>query len=195
MQVEPIEQLATIRVIPNCCVIRPSDANETSYAWLTALENKTKPTILLLTRQTIPTFDRTECAPASETRKGGYTLWENKKGSTPEIILIGTGSETHLALEAGKKLASEGRTVRVVSLPSFDLFEAQPKAYRDSVLPPSVTKRVAVEAGVSFGWDRYIGAGGKFVGIDHFGASAPGNVLAKEFGFTVDNVYNVAKSL
>lgn len=192
---EPVEHLATLRVIPNCCTIRPSDANETAYAWLIALENKTKPTILCLTRQTIPTFDRAECAPASETRKGGYTLWENQKGTTPEIILIGTGSETHLALEAGKKLAAEGKAVRVVSLPSFDLFQAQTQEYRDTVLPPNVTKRVAVEAGVSFGWDRYIGSSGKTVCIDHFGASAPAPKLAEAFGFTVENVYNVAKSL
>jgi transketolase len=192
---EPVEQLATLRVIPNCCTLRPADANETAQAWLVALENKTKPTILCLTRQNVPTFDRAECAPASELRKGGYILWENNKGATPDIILLGTGSEVHLALDAGKKLAAEGKTVRVVSLPSFDLFELQSPEYRASVLPPAVTKRVAVEAGVSFGWDRYIGTAGKAVCIDHFGASAPAPKLAEAFGFTVDNVYAVAKSL
>jgi transketolase len=192
---EPVETLASVRCVPNCCVIRPADANETAVAWLLALENKDKPTVLALTRQNVPTYDRTVCAPADGVRQGGYVLWESHAGSTPDLILIGTGSEVGLCHDAAQTLASEGRKVRVVSLPSWDLFEAQPQAYRDSVLPPSVTRRVAVEAGVSFGWDRYTGPAGKKVTLDRFGASAPYQELAKLFGFTVENVLAVARSL
>ncbi len=192
---EPVEQLATIRAIPNCCVVRPGDANESSYAWLIALENKHKPTILLMTRQDLPTFDRTKTASVEGVLKGGYTLWESNAGTTPELILIGTGSELHLAYEAGQKIAAEGKSVRVVSLPSWDIFESQSQEYRDQILPPSVKKRLAVEAGITMGWERYIGDQGQFIGVNQFGASAPAKKLAEAYGLTVDHVYQTAKSL
>ena len=192
---EPVEHLAALRAIPRVLVIRPGDANETGYAWLAALKHQHETTALALTRQNIPVFDRTKCAPASGLLKGGYTLWESKKGATPDIILIGTGSELALAYDAGQKLAAEGKAVRVVSLPCWELFEAQDQAYRDGVLPPAITKRVAVEAGIHQGWERYTTTSGKFVGVDKFGASAPYERLAKEYGLTVEHVLEAAKSL
>jgi len=192
---EPVEHLATIRAIPRVIDLRPSDANETSYAWIAALEHKHHTSAIMLTRQNIPVFDRTKTAPASGVLKGGYTLWESKAGTTPELILIGTGSETSLAFDAGQKLATEGKAVRVVSLPSWELFEEQSQEYRDSVLPPAVTKRVAVEAGIRLGWERYTTTGGKFVGVDKFGASAPYERILKEYGLTVEHVLEAAKSL
>jgi len=192
---EPVEHLATLRAMPNLCLIRPGDANETSYAWAVAVRNKKKPTVMCLTRQNLPVYDRTQCAPASGLLKGGYTLWESKAGTTPELILIGTGSELSLCFDAAQKLGAEGKAVRVVSLPSWDLFEAQPQSYRDTVLPPAVKKRVAVEAGVHMGWERYIGPEGKMVGVDRFGASAPYERLAKEYGLTVEHVLEAAKSI
>ena len=192
---EPVEHLAALRAIPRVYVIRPGDANETGYAWLGALKQQHETTALVLTRQNIPTFDRTKTAPAAGLLKGGYTLWESKAGSIPEIILIGTGSELALAYDAGQKLAEEGKAVRVVSLPCWELFEDQDQAYRDGVLPPSVTKRVAVEAGIHQGWERYTTTSGKFVGVDRFGASAPYERLQKEYGLTVDHVLEAAKSL
>jgi transketolase len=192
---EPVEHLATIRAIPRVIDLRPSDANETAYAWLAALEHKHQTSAIMLTRQNIPVFDRTKTAPASGVLKGGYTLWESKPGTTPEIILIGTGSETSLAFEAAQKLAGEGKVARVVSLPSWELFEEQSQEYRDSVLPPAVTKRVAVEAGIRLGWERYTTTGGKFVGVDKFGASAPYERILKEYGLTVEHVLEAAKSL
>jgi transketolase len=191
---EPVEHLAALRAIPRAHVIRPGDANEASYAWISALQHKHEPTAIILTRQNIPVYDRTRNAPASGTLKGGYTLWESKS-DTPEIILIGTGSELALAYDAGQKLAAEGKAVRVVSLPSWELFEEQDQAYRDSVLPPAVTKRVAVEAGVGQGWERYTTTSGKFVGVEKFGASAPYEILAQKYGLTVDHVLEAAKSL
>lgn len=190
---EPVEHLATLRAIPNLCVIRPADANETVQAWLVALENKNRPTVLCLTRQNVPVFDRKETGPASGLRKGAYVLWESRPDSPPELILIGTGSEVALCLEAGKILGAEGKAVRVVSMPSWDLFEAQPAAYRESVLPAATARRVVVEAGVRLGWERFAGTGGRFVTQDRFGASAPYGVLAKEFGFTVENVLATAR--
>jgi transketolase len=192
---EPVEHLAALRAIPRLLVLRPGDANETGFAWLAALEHKHQPSAIMLTRQNIPVFDRTKTAPASGLRKGGYTLWESKPGTTPEIILIGTGSEVALAYDAAQKLGAEGKAARVVSLPSWELFEAQPQSYRDGVLPPAVTKRVAVEAGIRLGWERYIGTAGVFVGVNKFGASAPYERLAKEYGLTSDHVYEAAKGL
>ncbi|MBX7157478.1 MAG: transketolase [Verrucomicrobiae bacterium] len=193
---QPVEHIASLRAIPNLCVIRPGDANETIHAWLVALENKEKPTVLALTRQNVPVFDQSVCAPASGLRKGAYILWESHPKNTPDLILIGTGSETSLCLEAGKILSQdkEGRKVRVVSMPSWDLFEAQSESYRETILPSQVTRRLAVEAGVSFGWERYVGAKGKMIMQNDFGASAPYQDLAKEFGFTVENVVKVARS-
>ena len=149
----------------------------------------------MLTRQNIPVFDRTKTNPASGALKGGYTLWESKPGTTPEIILIGSGSETQLAYEAAQKLGAEGKAARAVSLSSWALFEKQTQEYKDSVLPPSVTKRVAVEAGIHQGWERYTTTSGKFVGVDKFGASAPYERILKEYGITVEHVLEVAKSL
>ena len=192
---EPVEHLATIRAIPRVIDLRPGDANETSYAWIAALEHKTQTSCIMLTRQNIPVFDRTKTAPASGLLKGGYILWESKAGATPDIILIGTGSEVQLAYDAGQKLAAEGKAVRVVSLPSWELFEEQSQEYKDSVLPPKVTRRVAVEAGIRLGWDKYITQGGKFVGVEKFGASAPYERILKEYGLTVEHVLEAAKSL
>jgi transketolase len=148
-----------------------------------------------MTRQNIPVFDRTKTNPAAGLLKGGYTLWDSKAGSTPDIILIGTGSELALAYEAGQIIAAEGKSVRVVSLPCWELFNSQPQAYQDSVLPPAVTRRVGVEAGVELGWQKYIGQAGKFVGVATFGASAPYERLQKEYGLTTEHVLEVAKSL
>jgi transketolase len=192
---EPVEHVATIRAIPGIIDLRPGDANEASYAWIAALQHTHETSVLMLTRQNIPVFDRTKTAPASGVLKGGYTLWESKPGTTPEIIFIGTGSETSLAYEAAQKLGAEGKAARAVSLPSWHLFEAQSQEYRDSVLPPSVTKRVAVEAGIRQGWERYTTTGGKFVGINKFGASAPYERILKEYGLTLDNVLATAKTL
>jgi transketolase len=192
---EPVEHLATMRAIPNVSVIRAADANESAYAWLVAIENKNKPTVLTFTRQNVQVYDRTKTAAASNLRKGAYTLWESKAGATPDLILMASGSEVELVYNAGLKLAEAGRSVRVVSFPSWDLFEAQPQSYRDSVLPPTVTKRLAVEAGIRQGWDRYLGFAGKCVGVEKFGASAPYQKLAQEYGLTVENVLAVAQTL
>lgn len=192
---EPVEHLATLRAIPGVLVIRPADANETGYAWLAALEHKHETSTITLTRQNLPVFDRTKTAPASGVLKGGYTLWDSKAGATPDIILIGTGSEVSLAYEAGQKLAAEGKAVRVVSLPCWELFDKQPQDYRDSVLPPAVKKRVGIEAGIRLGWEHYIGDAGKFVGVEKFGASAPYERILKEYGITTEHVLEVAKSL
>ena len=192
---EPVEHLATLRAIPGLIDLRPGDANEASYAWLAAVQHTHETSTIMLTRQNLPVFDRTKVAPASGVLKGGYTLWESKPGSTPDIIFIGTGSETYLALEAAEKLAAEGKNTRAVSLPSWHLFEAQTQEYRDSVLPPSVTKRVGIEAGISQGWERYTTTSGKHVGINKFGASAPYQRILKEYGLTIENVLATAKSL
>jgi transketolase len=192
---EPVEHLATIRAIPRVIDLRPGDANETAYAWLAAVQHQHHTSCIMLTRQNIPVFDRSKVALASGVLKGGYTLWESKAGTTPDIILIGTGSELQLAFDAGQKIAAEGKNVRVVSLPSWHLFEAQTQEYRDSVLPPTVTKRIAVEAGIRQGWERYTTTGGKFVGVDTFGASAPYERILKEYGITAEHVLEVAKTL
>ncbi len=189
---QPVEQVMSLRLIPNLTVIRPADANEVRAAWEAAIGDASGPTALVFTRQRVPTLDRARLAPADELKKGGYVLWET---GDPQVILIGTGSEVHIALAAGRALATEGIGVRVVSLPSFELFERQPRDYRDSVLPPAVTARVAVEAGVSLGWERYVGESGAIVGVDRFGASAPGAIVMEKFGITVDRVVEEAKRL
>jgi transketolase len=190
---EPVEQLAALRCIPNMISLRPSDANETVSAWKFAIEHKTGPVALLLTRQKLPTIDRTKYPSADNLAKGAYVLVENS--STPDLILIGTGSEVQLALGAYEQLVKEGVKARVVSMPSWELFERQTKEYRDSVLPPSVKKRIAVEAAVSMGWEKYIGDAGRFVGMHSFGASAPVDVIFKHFGFTIENVVTNAKEM
>lgn len=192
---QPIEHYMALRGIPGLVFMRPCDANETVYAWKAALERKDGPTILSLTRQNLPILDRTQYSSAEGLLKGGYILADSPDKAQPQIILIATGSEVQYALYAYQKLISEGVACRVVSLPCWELFEAQPIEYRNEVLPPTVTRRLAIETGISLGWERYVGLSGKVIGLDHFGASAPGDVLAKEYGFTGENVLKVAKEL
>jgi transketolase len=189
---QPIEQLAALRAMPNIQVLRPGDANEVVEAWKLAVSHTHGPTALVLSRQAMPTLDRSKFAPASGVAKGGYVL-SDALGGKPDVILIGTGTELSLCVAAQAKLAAEGVKARVVSLPSFDLFEKQDAAYRESVLPSAVTARVSVEMASTFGWDRYIGPTGKSVGMRSFGASAPLKDLLKKFGFTVENVVAAAK--
>jgi transketolase len=190
---EPVEQLASLRSMPGMTVIRPADPTETAAAWAVALRHKSGPVALLLTRQNLPVLNRDEYPCAMNVGRGAYTLWQSAPG-TPDLILIGTGSEVELVLAAGKQLA-DGAKVRVVSMPSWELFEAQSQEYRDAVLDPACIKRLAVEAGSSFGWQRYLGAQGAMVSIDTFGASAPYGELAKLFGFTLENVLSKARAV
>jgi transketolase len=191
---QPIEQLASLRAIPKLTVIRPGDANETAVAWQVAVETRDRPVLLALTRQDLTTLDRKRYASAEGLRRGAYVLSE-AKGGAPALILIASGSEVSLILAAADRLRDDGIAVRCVSMPSWDLFDAQPPSYRDEVLPPQVTARLAVELGVEQGWHRYVGDRGDMLGIDRFGASAPGEVLLEQYGFTVDNVVARAKRL
>ena len=191
---EPIEQLASLRAIPNLTVIRPGDANETAVAWRVAIQSRNRPVALILTRQDVPTLDRTHLAAADNLRRGAYILTDAPKGR-PDIILIATGSEVSLIVAVGQKLAKKKIKARIVSMPSWDLFEAQSQKYRDSVLPPSVHARLAVESGATQGWHRYVGDRGDIIGVDRFGASAPGPVVMREYGFSVENVFQRALSL
>lgn len=191
---EPIEQLASVRCIPNVHVIRPADGNETVAAWRIAMTSTETPTILVLSRQNLPVLEGTLEHASDSVQKGAYVL-SPQKGEQPAGILIATGSEVNLAVEAQAKLAEEGIDVSVVSMSSFDLFEKQSAEYKESVLPKAVTKRVAIEAAASFGWERYVGTEGKTITIDHFGASAPGGLVLEKFGFTPENVVNTYKSL
>ncbi len=192
---EPVEQLASLRAVPNLVLIRPGDANETAMAWRVAIEAKDQPVILALTRQAVPTLDRTKYASAEGLRRGAYVLWESKTGTTPTLILIASGSEVSLVAKAAGALAGEGVAVRVVSMPSWELFEAQPQSYRDEVLPPTVPLRLAVELGIEQGWSRYVGLQGAMIGVDRFGASAPGELVLEKYGFTVDHVLERARAL
>jgi transketolase len=189
---QPVEQIMSLRGIPGLLVIRPCDANEVAEAYRVAVTEKHAPVALAMTRQAVPTLDRTKFAPASNLAKGGYAL---NDVPNPDVILIGTGSEVSLCVEAAEKLAAEGVKARVVSLPCWELFEKQPKEYRDAVIPPAVTARVCVEAAESFGWDRYAGPGGAVIGMRSFGASAPMKDVYKHFGFTTENVVSTAKKL
>ncbi|MBN1302866.1 MAG: transketolase [Anaerolineales bacterium] len=191
---QPVEHFAALRAIPNLNVLRPADANETAQAWKVAIENRHAPTALILTRQNLPTLDRDIYAPASELDKGAYVLADLGEGA-PELILMASGSEVSLVLEAGKQLAAEGVKVRVISFPSWELFEKQDQAYRDSVLPSSVKARVAVEAGVGQGWERYTGDLGALITQESYGASAPAKVLFEKYGFTVENVIAKARQV
>jgi transketolase len=191
---QPIEQLVSLRAIPGLTVIRPADANETTAAWKVALTMKDRPVLLVLTRQDLPTLDRSSYASADGLAQGAYVI-SGAGLADPDLILIGSGSEVNLIVEAAKTLGESGIKVRCVSMPSWDLFDAQPQAYRDAVLPPSATKRLAVEAGATLGWERYVGQAGDVVGIDHFGASAPAKKLLEEFGFSVENVVARARAL
>ncbi|MFH0882951.1 MAG: transketolase [bacterium] len=188
---QPVEQLAALRAMPGLVVLRPGDGTETVEAFRNALQRSDGPTLILTTRQNLPVIDRERYAGAEGLHKGGYVLADCE--GIPEVILIGTGSELQHALGAYEKLSAEGKKVRVVSLPSWELFLAQKASYRDEVLPPSVTARVSVEAGVRFGWERFIGSRGIAVGIDRYGASAPGEVLMEKLGFTVENVVATAR--
>ena len=195
---QPVEHYAALRAIPNLWFVRPGDANEAVAAWALAierrLENPSGPVALSLTRQKLPTLAGTAEKAREGVRRGGYIL-RDAEGGTPRIILIGTGSELQLAFGAAEALETDGVPARVVSLPCWERFEAQDQAYRDSVLPPAVTARVAVEAGVSLGWDRWVGDDGAIVGLDHFGASAPAGTIFEKFGFTVDRVADVARGV
>ncbi len=191
---QPIEQLMNLRAVPNLTVIRPADAAETSEAWRAAMLNKDGPTALVFSRQKLPILNRTECTPADGVLRGAYTLWQSRNGE-PEVILIGTGSEVHVALDAGRRLAAEKVNVRVVSMPSWEIFDNQPSDYRESVLPSSVRARVAIEAGIRIGWEHYVGLDGAVIGMDRFGASAPAEILFKKFGIDTDHVIAAAKNL
>lgn len=191
---EPIEQLASVRCMPNVQVIRPADGNETTAAWKIAMESKDKPTILVLSRQNLPVLPNSKNLAKEGVAKGGYIL-SQAASEKPDGIIIATGSEVNLAINAQKVLKEQGTDVSVVSLPSFDRFEAQDDGYKDTVLPKAVTKRLAVEAASSFGWERYIGDEGKMISIDHFGASAPGDYVLDQFGFNVENVVKMFNSM
>jgi len=184
---QPVEQLAALRAMPGLMLIRPADANETSEAWKVALHRRNGPTALMLTRQACPVLDRSQFAPASGLQKGAYVLADLGKGR-PQLILMASGSEVGLIVEAGQKLAEENIAVRLVSFPSWELFEGQSEAYQEEVLLPDVPKRLAVEAGVSMGWERWLGSEGQMIGLNHFGASAPYKTLFEKFGFTIANV-------
>jgi len=191
---QPVEQLANLRAIPNLTVIRPADANETAVAWRVAVETRDRPVALVLTRQALPTLDRTRYATADGLRHGAYVLSDAPNGR-PDLILLASGSEVHLIGAAAERLRSERIAVRCISMPSWELFEALPQAERDSVLPATVTARLAVELGVRQGWDRYVGTQGDMLGVERFGASAPAKDLLREFGFTVENICARARAL
>jgi transketolase len=191
---QPVEQLANLRAIPNVRVIRPCDANETAVAWRVALETRDRPSLLILTRQTVPTLDRGRFAPADGLRRGAYVLADPANGK-PELILIASGSEVGLIVSAAERLGQQGMAVRCVSMPSWDLFEELPVHEREAVLPPAISARLAVEMGSPQGWHRYVGSGGDVLCVERFGASAPAEVLVREYGFTVDEVCRRALAL
>jgi transketolase len=191
---QPIEQLAGLRAMPNMIVMRPGDANEVVEAYKVAIQQRHTPTTVVLTRQALPTYDRTKFAPASGVAKGAYVLVD-AEGGKPDVILIGTGSEVHLCVEAYEKLKAEGIKARVVSMPSWELFDKQDAAYKESVLPASVAARVSVEMAATFGWERWVGPKGKMVGMHSFGASAPLKDVLKKFGFLTETVVAAAKEV
>ena len=191
---QPVEQLAALRAIPNLIVIRPGDANETAIAWRVALETHDRPVLLILSRQDVPTLDRNRYAAADGLRRGAYVLSDARAGE-PDLVLMASGAEVGLIVAAADRLAEEGIAVRCVSMPSWELFDALSEAERDAVLPPPITARLAVEAGSTQGWHRYVGPSGAVLGVDRFGASAPGGVVMREYGFTVDEVCRRARAL
>ncbi|MSP11715.1 MAG: transketolase [Chloroflexi bacterium] len=191
---QPVEQLAALRAIPHLTVIRPADANETTIAWKVALGHQHGPVALVFSRQSLPVFDRSQMGAVGGLEQGGYILLEAPQ-SRPELIILSTGSEVELAVGAARQLQEEGVATRVVSMPSWELFNAQPEAYRHTVLPPSVKARLSVEAGVSQGWRQYVGDGGDCISLEHFGASAPYQKLYQAFGFTVDAIVTHARGL
>ncbi len=189
---QPIEQIASLRAMPNMLVLRPGDANEVVEVWKIAIQQTHRPATLVLSRQPMPTFDRTKYAPASGASKGAYVL-ADAAGGKPDVILMGTGSEVSLCVDAYEKLKTEGIHARVVSMPSWEIFAEQDAAYKESVLPSAVTARVSVEMAATFGWERYVGLKGRIIGMHRFGASAPLKDLLKKFGFTVDAVVAEAR--
>ncbi len=191
---QPVEQIASLRAIPNLTVIRPADANETASAWKLAIARRHAPTVLALTRQNVPTFDRSMFAPADGLERGAYVLTDLGDGQ-PGLILMASGSEVGLIVQAGRKLAALSMTIRLISFPSWELFAAQSREYRETVLPSSIKPRLAVEAGVSMGWERWVGENGVVVAIDRFGASAPAEIVYRELGMTVENIVTRALSL
>jgi len=186
---QPVEHLASLRLIPRLTVIRPADATETAAAWQQAIRS-VGPVALILSRQKLPVLDRSRLAPAGDLAHGGYVLFDS--AANPDLILMASGSEVHLALEAARRLAAKNINTRVVSMPSWELFEKMPPRYKSDVLPPQVTRRIAVEAGHPMGWERYVGPGGRVIGIERFGTSAPGPQVLARFGFSVDNVVKQA---
>ncbi len=200
---QPVEHYAALRVIPNLWVIRPADANETAEAWRVALEREDGPVALLLSRQNVPTLDRSDgLGAASELERGGYALWDSSGTATgegaasdPDLILISTGTEVAVTLQAARQLADQGTAVRVVSMPCIELFEAQSQEYRDQVLPPAVSARLAVEPGATMSWWKWVGSGGDVIGLDRFGASAPGSRVLEELGFTSEHIATRARAL
>ncbi|HSB30528.1 MAG TPA: transketolase [Candidatus Sulfobium mesophilum] len=190
---QPVEHLTALRAMPHLSVIRPADANETAVAWKTAISDKTRPHALILSRQNLPVLDRQKYPSAECLIKGGYILSDSK--GTPDIILLSSGSEVHLSLTAAESLRKGGIKARVVNIACFEFFDAQPEAYRNRVLPPSVETRLAVEAGSPLSWHKYVGLRGDIIGIDRFGSSAPANVLFEKFGFTAENIVARAKKL
>jgi transketolase len=190
---QPVEQLASLRGVPGLTVLRPADANEVAQAWRVALSKPRHPSCLVLTRQPLPTFDRSRYGSAEGVQKGAYVLADAPDGKTPQVLLLATGSEVSLCVEAYEKLKGEGIAARVVSMPAWDIFEKQDQAYRDSVLPPDVDARVCVEQAGTIGWDRYVGRLGAQIVMRTFGASAPINDLKRKFGFTPEHVYEAAK--
>jgi len=191
---QPVEHLSSLRAIPGLTVIRPADANEAAEAWRTAILHKEGPVALIMTRQALPVIDRTRFAAAEELRRGAYIL-DDSSPDKPEVLLMATGSEVHLALIAYAKLRAEGVRPRVVSMPSWELFEKQPVEYRAQILPTDIPVRISIEAGTTHGWHKYVGSSGAAIGIDHFGASAPGKVLLENFGFTAENIVKKVKEL
>ncbi len=185
---QPVEHYAALRAIPRLWVIRPGDANETTEAWRAALEREDGPVALLLSRQNVPVLDRSDLAGAAGLRRGGYVLWDSAAGGEPEIVLIATGAEVPLTLSAGRALAEGGTRVRVVSMPCMEIFEEQAQEYRDEVLPPGVRARLAVEPGASMSWWKWVGIDGDVLGLDRFGASAPGTTVLEKLGFTAENI-------
>jgi len=192
---QPVEHLASLRAMPNMMIFRPSDATETVEAWRIALQHENGPVGLVLTRQKVPVLDRNVLAPASGLARGAYVLIDPPNGLFPELILIATGSEVSLALEARARLTRKAIRCRVVSMPCWELFDAQPRSYRDTVLPPAVRARISIEAASPFGWERYVGLEGTTIGVSRFGASAPGSILMREFGFTAEHVVEAAIAL
>jgi len=190
---QPVEQLASLRAVPGLTVLRQADANEVREAWCIALAAARRPTALVLSRQPLPTLDRTRYADAHGVRRGAYVLADPPDGAAPKVLLLATGSEVHVCMQAYERLTGEGVAARVVSMPSWDIFELQDDAYKDAVLPPEIDARVAVEQAATLGWDRYVGRSGETIAMHTFGASAPMRDLQGKFGFTPDRVHEAAK--